>query len=98
MDNAGKYTVKLLEEGALFSTKQMEADSGRLLPRHKASIESVLVVIDGACVVTMSGTDYALNRGNSLVIPEGEWHQIKAHPQFKAIHVMPRQITFEFSK
>lgn len=86
-----------LEEGALFSTKRMEADSGRVLPRHRASIESVLVVIDGECVVAMSGVDHALKPGDSLVIPAGEWHQIRAHPEFRAIHVMPRGIEFEFS-
>lgn len=98
MSTTGNYTVTPLEEGALFSTKRMEADSERLLPRHRASIESVLVVIDGACVVAMRGTDHMLERGDSLVIPADEWHQIRAHPEFKAIHVMPREIRFEFDR
>ena len=98
MSTSGNYTVTPLQDGGLFSTKRMEADSGRLLPRHKASIESVLVVTDGACVVAMRGTDHALKPGDSLVIPADEWHQIRADPEFSAVHVMPREIRFEFDR
>lgn len=96
MDRTGNYTVTPLEEGVLFSTKQMAADAGRILPRHRASVESVLVVIDGECVMAIAGTERVLSLGDSIVIPAGEWHRIRANPEFRAVHVMPRGIEFEF--
>lgn len=93
----GIYRVTPLQEGDLFSTKQMEATEGRLLPRHRATVESVIVVIEGGCVVRFSDSEHALKVGESLVIPAGEWHQIAADPDFQAIHIMPKEIRFEFS-
>lgn len=95
---AGKSKVTPLEEGELFETKQMEATSGKLLPRHKASIESVLVVKEGACKVAFPDTDHLLESGDSLIIAADLWHQISGNPDFKAIHIMPKEIRFEFEK
>ena len=81
----------------MFETKRMEAHSGTALPRHKASIESVLVVVAGECILNLSGTDRVLEQGDSAVIPADEWHQITANPEFQAIHIMPLGIRFEFS-
>lgn len=97
MESEGIYRVRPLEEGALFVTKQMEATSGRLLPRHRASVESVLVVVEGGCIISLPEIDRALEAGDSWVLPADTWHQIRANPAFKAIHVMPKEIRFDFS-
>lgn len=98
MGNTGNSNVIPLEKGAMFETKRMEAHSATILPRHKASIESVLVVVAGECILTLNGTDRILKQGDSAVIPADEWHQITAHPEFGAIHIMPMGIRFEFAK
>ncbi|MGW1456065.1 cupin domain-containing protein [Salegentibacter agarivorans] len=90
--------TKLLEEGAKLSVKQMEALSGQFLPKHKASEESVLVVIEGACVLKKAESEHTLEQGDNVIIPSDVWHQIKAIRDFKAIHVMPKAIRFEFTK
>lgn len=87
-----------LAEGALFVTKQMQAGAGISLPRHRASVESVLVVTDGKCVVRLEGTEHILMPGESFVVPADVWHQIRADPHFTAVHIMPKEIRFEFSK
>lgn len=98
METAGKSQVTPLGEGALFVTKQMEASSGTSLPRHKASIESVLVVTNGQCNLRLSDTDHVLKRGDSFIVPANIWHQITADPAFTAVHIMPKEIQFEFSR
>jgi quercetin dioxygenase-like cupin family protein len=98
METAGKFSVMPLEEGALFVTKQMSAASGTSLPGHRASIESVLVVTDGQCVIELHGTQRVLKQGDSVVVPANVWHQITADPDFSAVHVMPKEIRFDFSK
>ena len=97
MNRSGTSRTIPLEEGANFVTKQMEATGGRKLPRHQASTESVLVVIEGACSVEFSEADHSLKSGESLIIPKDAWHQISADPDFKAVHIMPKDIRFKFS-
>lgn len=97
MADRGDSNVVPLETGVMFETKRMEGRSGTALPKHRASIESALVVISGECVLALAGTDRVLKQGDSVIIPADEWHQITAHPEFKAIHIMPLGIRFEFT-
>lgn len=89
--------VTPLKNGADFVTKRMEADSGEAFPEHTASVESVLVVTRGRCVVKFPDADHALEAGDSFVVPADVWHQVVADPDFSAVHIMPHQIRFEFA-
>lgn len=98
MTSSGKSKVTPLQEGLLFVTKRMEATSGTSMPRHRSSIESVLVVTHGQCIIRFDDESHALAEGESFVVPAQAWHQVVANPDFKAVHVMPKEIRFEFSK
>ncbi|NWN90283.1 cupin domain-containing protein [Marinobacter adhaerens] len=98
MEQSGQYKVTPLQKGSLFVTKRMEATSGTSMPRHKSSIESVLVVTDGQCLIRFDDEDHAVAQGESFVVPAQLWHQVVADPDFKAVHIMPKEIRFEFSK
>ena len=89
--------VTPLESGALLETKLMEGSSGSSFPKHRASIESVLVVIAGRCIIRFSEVEHALEAGDSFLVPADDWHQITADSEFKAVHVMPKEIEFVFS-
>lgn len=98
MVTSGQYKVTPLQDGSLFVTKRMEATSGKAMPRHKASIESVLVVTDGQCLIKFDDENHVVAQGESFVVPADLWHQVVADPDFKAVHIMPKEIRFEFSK
>lgn len=98
MEKVTKPTVKLLSKGKKFHAKQMSAKAGDLLPKHIANIESVLIVMQGECVLSIDGKDYTLNQGDSFIVPAEIKHQIRAIEDFKAIHVMTNDIAFEFFK
>lgn len=98
MTTVSNPKVTLIEDGEKLTIKQMAANSGQLLPRHKASDESVVVVIEGECVLKFDEKDHVLTQGDSVVIPANLWHQIKVNRDFKALHVMPKDIYFEFTK
>lgn len=98
MEFSGRSKVTPLQEGSLFTTKRMEGTSGVSMPRHRSSIESVLVVTDGQCIIQFDDEHHALTEGESFVVPADVWHQVVANPDFKAVHVMPKEIRFEFSK
>lgn len=90
--------VELIEAGEKITIKQMSALSGQLLPKHKASDESVVVVTQGICVLIFPDKEHILTQGDSLVVPKDVWHQIKVNQDFKALHIMPSDIQFEFTK
>ncbi len=97
MATAGKPTTTALEQGELFDTKQMAADSGASMPRHRASIESALIVTEGQCIVRFDDGDRRLSVGDSLILPADVWHAVVADPEFTAIHIMPKGIRFTFA-
>ena len=96
MEKVTKPRIKLLAKGGKFTAKQMEAKAGELLPKHIASIEPVLTVIKGECILALAGTDHTLKQGDSFIVPPEIEHQIRAIEDFKAVHVMPNDIEFQF--
>ena len=90
-----KRTVSL-EAGDVLMTKRMEGTDGTEFPRHKASLESALVVLSGACTITFPDAAHELRAGDTFIVPAGEVHQIVGRPDFTAVHIMPRDIRFDF--
>lgn len=96
MEKVTKPNIKLLATGKKLNVKQMQANAGELLPKHQANLESVLLVLDGECILKMEGKDHELKAGEPIIVPAGIKHQIKAKTNFKAAHIMPNDIEFEF--
>lgn len=96
MKKITKPKVELLARGTKFHAKQMEAKSGELLPKHIATIESVLIVLEGECVLELDGKEHVLKQGDSFIVPPDIEHQIKVIQDFKAVHVMTNDIKFKF--
>jgi len=88
--------VKTLAEGKSLIAKQMSAGAGELLPQHHASLESVIVMMEGSCILHLEERDIILNPGDTFVIPAKVKHQLEAIEDFNAVHVMPGEIKFEF--
>lgn len=85
-----------LREGAVLVTKEMKGTDGTKFPSHTASLESVLVVLDGSCTITVGGAAHELRAGDTFVVPADEVHQVVGAPDFTAVHVMPKDIRFDF--
>lgn len=77
-------------------TKRMEGTDGAAFPKHKASLESALVVLDGTCTITFLHDTYELSAGDTFIVPANEVHQVVGKPDFTAIHIMPKDIRFDF--
>lgn len=41
--------------------------------------------------------EHVLNAGDTFWVPPDQWHQVVADPDYKAVHVMPKEIRFDFS-
>lgn len=85
-----------LETGAVFVTKQMEATDGTEFPKHTASLESVLVLLEGSYTIVFADAAHELRPGDTFIVPASEVHQVVGTPHFKAIHIMPKDIRFDF--
>lgn len=90
-----KKTVSL-KEGANLMTKRMEGSEGTAFPSHTASLESALVMLEGSCSITFPDAVYELEAGDTFIVPADEVHQVVGTPDFKAIHIMPKDIRFDF--
>lgn len=93
-----KPKVSPIAEGQKNKTKRMEGNAGELLPKHIASLESVLVVTHGECYLHIDDEKQNLKQGDSYIIPASVTHQIEVVEDLKAIHIMPHGIKFEFFK
>lgn len=85
-----------LRDGAVLMTKRMEATAGTEFPRHSASHESALVMLEGSCTITFPDAAHELRVGDTFVVPADEVHQVVGTPNFHAVHVMPKDIRFDF--
>ena len=85
-----------LRDGAVLMTKRMEGTEGTEFPRHTASLESVLVMLEGSCTITFPDAAHELHPGDTFIVPADEVHHVVGTPDFKAIHIMPRNIRFDF--
>ncbi len=90
-----KNTVPL-KEGDVLVTKRMVGTEGTAFPRHTASLESALVILEGACTITFTDATHELRAGDTFIVPADEVHQISGTPDFTAVHVMPKDIRFTF--
>lgn len=90
-----KKTVSL-KEGAVLMTKRMEGTDGTPFPPHTASLESALVMLEGTCTITFPDATHELRTGDTFIVPADEVHQVTGTPDFKAVHIMPKDIRFNF--
>ncbi len=96
MEKVTKPIVRTLASGSELVMKQMQARAGDLLPKHLASLESLVFVHEGECQFNMDGETHVLRQGEGIVVPAQVTHQIRAVTDFKGVHVMPKAITFEY--
>ena len=96
MDEITKPRVRSIATGKEMVAKQMQAEAGDLLPAHSASVESILFIHEGECILHMQGDEIRLQAGVGHVIPPKTRHQIRVVADFKGLHIMPKDIRFEY--
>lgn len=90
------YKTVPLNEGDSLVTKRMEGTEGAAFPRHTASHESALVMLEGKCTIAFGDDVHTLNAGDTFIVPAEKVHQVTGAPDFQAVHIMPKNIRFNF--
>ena len=65
-------------------------DEDEGLSEHTAPYDALVFVYDGEAVITISGKDYAVRKGETIIMPTGEPHALRADTPFKMMLVMIR--------
>ena len=63
-------------------------DKGEGLSEHSAPFDALVQVLDGEAQVTIGGTPYQLQSGQSIVLPANIPHSLKAEERFKMMLTM----------
>lgn len=96
MEKITKPNVRTITSGNKLVAKQMQAKAGALLPEHLADLESILFIHEGECILNMNDEDIVLKTGEGYVIPADVRHQIRVTADLKGLHIMPKEIKFEY--
>lgn len=89
------------QQGAVVSRTLIKKKTGTMtlfafdqdegLSEHTAPFDAFVYLISGEAEVTVSGTPYRVCEGESIVMPAGEPHALKATKRFKMLLVMIRE-------
>ncbi|MHB0961762.1 MAG: cupin domain-containing protein [Gemmatimonadaceae bacterium] len=66
-------------------------DEGEGLTEHTAAYDALVLLIDGACEVTIAGAPHHVSAGQVLRLPASRPHALKALGRFKMLLVMIRE-------
>ena len=70
-------------------------EGGEGLSEHTAPFDALVVGIEGAATVMLSGTDFTVGEGESLFMPANAPHAIHPQGRFKMLLVMLKQARSE---
>ena len=63
-------------------------DKGEGLSEHTAPYDAFVYVYDGEAIITISGEDYKVSAGETLIMPANDPHALRAVTPFKMMLVM----------
>lgn len=66
-------------------------DKGERLSEHTAPFDALVQVLDGQVEITLGGKPYVLTVGQSIIMPAGVPHALKALAQFKMLLTMIKE-------
>jgi len=63
-------------------------DAGQGLSEHVAPFDAMVTILDGSAQITISGQEHHLEAGESIIMPAGKPHALKAEKPFKMMLTM----------
>ena len=63
-------------------------DKGEALSEHTAPFDAMVQVIDGSAEIIINGNPFRVEAGNSIIMPAGIPHAVKANERFKMLLTM----------
>jgi len=63
-------------------------DKGQGLSEHKAPFDALVYIIDGSAEIIISGKLHNVSKGEMVIMPANEPHELKAVEKFKMMLIM----------
>jgi quercetin dioxygenase-like cupin family protein len=63
-------------------------DEGQELSEHTAPYDAMVIVVEGEVNIKISGADFPLKEGDTIIMPANKPHALKAVTRFKMILIM----------
>lgn len=93
------------QNGSVVSKQVIKTDAGNItlfafdknqgLSEHTAPFDALVQVLEGRAKITISGQEYLVDAGKSIILPEGEPHSLHALERFKMLLTMIRSVSCE---
>lgn len=79
----GQVVSKTLVQNELVSMTLFSFDKGEEISSHSAGGDAMVTVLDGTGKFTVGGTEYILEKGETLIMPKGIPHAVFGIERFK---------------
>ena len=89
----GQIVSRTLAQNKAVSLTLFAFDKGEEISTHESEGDAMVIALDGTGQITIDGTDYILNAGETIIMPSSKPHSVFAPEQFKMflIVVFPQQ-------
>lgn len=84
----GQIVSKTLAQNDHHSLTLFAFDKGEEISTHESSGDAMVVALDGVGRITIEGTQYILNEGETIVMPAKKPHAVFAKEQFKMLLIV----------
>ena len=84
----GKVISKTLVQNELVSVTVFSFDKGEEIPTHASSGDAMVTVLEGKGKFTISGEEYILEAGQTIIMPKNEPHSVYGEDKFKMLLVV----------
>ncbi len=84
----GQIVSKTLVQNDHHSLTLFAFDKGEEISTHESGGDAMVVALDGVGRITIEGTEYILNEGETIVMPAKKPHAVFAKEQFKMLLIV----------
>lgn len=84
----GQVVSKTLVQNELVSVTIFSFDKGEEISAHASSGDAMVTVLEGKGKFTISGEEYYLKAGQTIVMPKDEPHSVYGEEKFKMLLVV----------
>ena len=84
----GQVVSKTLVQNELVSVTVFSFDKGEEISTHASSGDAMVTVLEGKGKFTISGEEYFLEEGQTIIMPKDEPHSVYGEEKFKMLLVV----------
>ena len=81
--NEGQIISRTLVQNQSLSITLFAFDAGEEISSHSSGGDAMVTILDGSALITIGDSQYTVTQGQTIVMPAGVPHALKAQEKFK---------------